>query len=248
MICKRKGKWELASCMAVGKLCTVGNLYIISELCGSWQAMYRWQPLWQLVSCGSWRCTPLASCVAVGKPWRLAICTLLASCIPLVSIVAVGNLCGSQQALYRWRVICRGRAVWPCKLCGRGQAVLLLASCVAAGKLGCSLATNTVFAQMSQWPTAEKGHFQRNYHQQPISFLTTASFRWSLWWDRTVKPDRRKSVWGVHRNQPKQVEVCLEAHRNQHRQAASLAHQPHNQHGQAVACLEAPIRSQPYLW
>jgi hypothetical protein len=53
---------------------------------------------------------------------------------------------------------------------------------------------------------------------------------------------------GVHRNQRKQVEVYLEAHRNQHRQAASLTHQPHNQHGQAVACLEAPIRSQPYLW
>ena len=62
---------------------------------------------------------------------------------------------------------------------------------------------------------------------------------------------------GMHRNQRKQVEVYLEAHRNQHRQAASLARQPHNQHGQAdcsvdlsqaVACLEAPIRSQPYLW
>jgi hypothetical protein len=29
-----------------------GDLYTISELRGSWQAVYRWQALWQLVSCG----------------------------------------------------------------------------------------------------------------------------------------------------------------------------------------------------
>jgi hypothetical protein len=114
MIGKRKGKWELASCVAAGKLCTVGNvcsswqvvavgnLYIISELCGSWQALYRWQPvaaskLWQLTVC-----TPLASCVAVGKPWRLAICTLLASCVAMAKLYAAGELCGSGQAWSVW--------------------------------------------------------------------------------------------------------------------------------------------------
>ena len=48
----REEKWELASCVAIGKLYTVGrlrgswqavvvgDLYTISELCGSWQAVY----------------------------------------------------------------------------------------------------------------------------------------------------------------------------------------------------------------
>ena len=55
MICKGKeGKWELASCVVVGKLwqlagcMAASNLYIISELC-------------DLTSC-----VPLASFVAVG--------------------------------------------------------------------------------------------------------------------------------------------------------------------------------------
>ena len=37
--------------MAVGKLVAGGDLYTISELCGSWQAVYRWQALWQLAIC-----------------------------------------------------------------------------------------------------------------------------------------------------------------------------------------------------
>jgi hypothetical protein len=47
----------------------VGDLYTISELCGSWQAVYRWQALWQL-----------AICVGVGK------------------LYAAGEVCGSGQA------------------------------------------------------------------------------------------------------------------------------------------------------
>ena len=43
-ISELRGSWQVVA---------VGNLYIISELCDSWQAVYRWQPLWQLVSCGS---------------------------------------------------------------------------------------------------------------------------------------------------------------------------------------------------
>jgi hypothetical protein len=101
MICK--GKEGVDSWQAVA----VGDLYIISELCGSWEAMYRWQALWRLASsvaagklCGGWQA------VAVGKLWQLVICTPLASC------VTVGKLCGGWQAL--WRVA---------KLCGGWQAV-----------------------------------------------------------------------------------------------------------------------------
>jgi hypothetical protein len=135
MIGKWKGKWELASCVAAGKLCTVGNvsgswqvvavgnLYIISELCGSWQAVYRWQAvaaskLWQLTIC-----TPLASCVAVGKPWRLAICTLLASCVTVNELHTVGKPCGS------------GQSVWELASSVPLTSYIPWANCVAVGKL-----------------------------------------------------------------------------------------------------------------
>jgi hypothetical protein len=82
-----------------------------------------------LASCGSWRCVwPLASCVAVGKLWQLAICGSWRSVWPLASCVAVGDLytiselCGRWQAIYRWR------AVWQLAIC------IPLASCVAVGK------------------------------------------------------------------------------------------------------------------
>jgi hypothetical protein len=74
---RRQALWQLASSVAAGKLCgdlhttselcdsweamyrwqamAVGDLHTISELCDSWEAMYRWQALWQLVSCCSWR-------------------------------------------------------------------------------------------------------------------------------------------------------------------------------------------------
>jgi hypothetical protein len=41
---------------------------------------------------GKWE---LASCVAAGKLWRLAICISLASCVTVGKLYTVGNLCGS---------------------------------------------------------------------------------------------------------------------------------------------------------
>jgi hypothetical protein len=67
MICKGKeGKWELASCVVVGKLCTVGTSMAAGKL-------------WQL-----------ASCVAASNLYIISKLCELTSCVPLASFVAVG--------------------------------------------------------------------------------------------------------------------------------------------------------------
>jgi hypothetical protein len=92
--------WQLASSVAAG------HLYTISELRGSWQAVYRWQALWQLAICVAvsklyrwqavyrWRAVwQWASCVTVGQAvYRWQGCTRLASWMSLASYVAVDKL------------------------------------------------------------------------------------------------------------------------------------------------------------
>jgi hypothetical protein len=80
-------------------------LYSISELYDSWQA--GWQ---------------LASWVAVGKLWQLAICIPLASCVAVGKLYTAGELyiagelCGRWQAVWQFGVwaVFGGRGVcWP---------------------------------------------------------------------------------------------------------------------------------------
>jgi hypothetical protein len=67
MICKGKeGKWELASCVVVGKLCTVGTSMAAGKL-------------WQL-----------ASCMAASNLYIISKLCDLTSFVPLASFVAVG--------------------------------------------------------------------------------------------------------------------------------------------------------------
>jgi hypothetical protein len=79
--------------------------YSIRELCDSWQA--GWQ---------------LASWVAVGKLWQLAICIPLASCVAVGKLYTAGELyiagelCGRWQAVWQFGVwaVFGGRGVcWP---------------------------------------------------------------------------------------------------------------------------------------
>ena len=75
----------LASCVVVGEL------YTFSELCGRWQAIYRWRVV-----------RPLASCVAVGElgsHW-LAVWSL-ASWVAVSDLRTFSELCGNEQAIYR---------------------------------------------------------------------------------------------------------------------------------------------------
>ena len=78
----------------------VGDLYTISELCGSWQALWR-----------------LASSVAAGKLWRLAICTPLTSCVAVGKLYTVGKLCGS------WQAVAVGKLYTIGKPCGSWEAM-----------------------------------------------------------------------------------------------------------------------------
>jgi hypothetical protein len=130
---------------------------------------------------GKWE---LASCVAVGKPWRLAICTSLASCVTVNELHTVGKPCGSGQSVWElassvpptsyipWaNCVAVGRLYAAGELCGSGQAVWQRAS---LGVFGCSfgirhgVGADVTVPPRRSWPALAKHRpdfNERSFHE-----------------------------------------------------------------------------------